>query len=70
MGDVHPENERREIVSIAWYSHRPDWHELVYDNNDYERVPAGLEDAAALAESLKFVAMPDTVGMVHWQHQE
>ena len=56
-------NKGREIVSIEWYSHRLEWHGLVYDDGDYERVPGGLEDAAALAESLKLVLMPDTVGM-------
>ncbi len=67
MSNSQSVNEGREIVGIVWYSHRPEWHELVYDNNDYERVPGGLEDAAGLAESLKLVLMPDTVGMVHWE---
>jgi hypothetical protein len=31
--------------------------------NDYES--RGLEDAAALAEALKLVLIPDTVGLVH-----
>ena len=60
-------SDGREIVSITWYSHRPDWHELVYDNGDYERVPGGVEDAAGLAEALKLELMPERAGMVLWE---
>ena len=38
--------EGREVVSIVWFQHRPDWHELVYLDGDYERVPGSREDAA------------------------
>ena len=60
----------RTIVSIAWYPHRPDWHELTYDNGDYERVPGTLEDAAALAEALKMESVPTRGGSVQWDRQD
>ena len=69
MGNFQPGNEGQEIVSIAGYLHRPDWHELIYDNDAYERVPGGLEDAAALAEALKLEMMPERVGMVEWRRR-
>jgi len=54
-------NEGREIVSIMWFPHRPDWHELVYPDGEFQRVPGTLEDTAALAEALKLelVSTPD-----------
>jgi len=60
-------NEGREIVSIAWYSHRPDWHELLYADGGYERVLGGLETAEALAMALKLERMPHGLGMVQWE---
>jgi len=60
-------NEGREIVSIVWYSHRPDWHELTYADGDFERVPGTLEDAAALAEALKMKLVSDQSGSVRWE---
>ena len=69
MDDFQSVNEEREIVSIEWYPHRPEWHELVYDNGNYERVPGGLEDAAALAEVLKLEPMPESPGMVQWKRK-
>jgi len=59
----------RTIVSIAWYSHRPDWHELTYDTGDVERVPGTLEDAAALAEGLKLELVTTPDGSVQWDRK-
>ena len=59
----------REIVSVIWYPHRPDWHEVVYSDGDFARLPGPLEDTAALAESLglKLVTTPD--GSVQWDRK-
>jgi len=59
-------NEGREIVSIVWYAHRPDWHELVYADGDFQRVPGTLEDAAALAEALQMELGTEEDGSVQW----
>ena len=63
-------NEGREIVSIVWYSYRPDWHELVYSDGDYERVPGSLADATALAEGLQFELVSERGGCVQWERKE
>jgi len=63
-------NDGREIVSIEWYSHRPDWHELTYDDGDVERVPGNLEDAAALAEALKLALAPEGERVVRWERRD
>jgi len=62
-------NDGREIVSIVWYPHRPDWHELSFDNGDFERVPGTLEDAAALAEALKLELVSEQGGRVEWDRK-
>ena len=54
---------KRTAVTIVWYSHRPDWHELVFSDGDYERVPGTLEDAAALAEASR----DGVAGIARWQ---
>jgi hypothetical protein len=64
-----PVIEGREIVSIEWYSHRPDWHELAYSDGDYERVPGGLVDAAALAEALKMELVTERGDTVQWDRK-
>jgi len=60
----------RAIVSIVWYPHRPDWHEVVYSDGDYGRLPGTLDDAAAFAEALglELVTTPD--GSVQWDRKE
>ena len=32
----------REIVSVVWYPHRPDWHEVVYSDGDFSRLAGTL----------------------------
>jgi len=66
MSHVFPVDEGREIVSIVWYSHRPDWHEVVYSDADYRRLPGTLEDAAALAEALGLEVVTSPDGSVQW----
>lgn len=61
-----PVNEGREIVSIVWYSHRPDWHEVVYSDGQYQRLLGTLEDAAALADALRMVLVSDRADVVRW----
>jgi hypothetical protein len=70
MSKVHFVDEGREIASIVWFSHRPDWHELVYSDGADERVPGGLEDAAALAESLKMELIFERGDTVQWDRKE
>ena len=57
----------RTIMSIVWYSHRPDWHELTFETGACERVPGSLEDAAALAEALKMDLVSTFDGSVQWE---
>jgi len=59
----------RTVVSIAWYTHRPDWHEVVYSDGHYARLPGSLKDAAALAEALEMDVVPDQDGNVEWHRQ-
>jgi len=59
----------RTIVSIVWYPHRPDWHEVVYSNGDYERVPGTQADAAALAETLGMELVPTGGTSVQWDRK-
>ena len=60
----------REIVSIVWYPHRPDWHEVVYADGDCQRLPGTLEDAAALAEALRLELVTTPDGSVQWDRKE
>ena len=61
--------EGREPVSVIWYQHRPDWHELVFDDGGYERVPGGLEDAASLSEALKLELVIERGDTVQWDRR-
>jgi hypothetical protein len=58
----------RKIVSIAWYSYRPDWYELSYGDGTFERVPGTQADAQALAERLGMEPQPRS-GHVQWDLQ-
>jgi len=69
MSNGPPVNEGREIVSIMWFPHRPDWHEVVYSDGDSGRLPGTLEDAAALAESLRLEFVTTSDGSVQWDRQ-
>jgi len=62
-------NEGREIVSIMWYPHRPDWHEVVYADGDYQRLPGTLQDAVALAGALKLKLVTTPDGSVQWDRK-
>lgn len=66
MPDV---NKGREIVSIVWYPHRPDWHEVVYSDGYYERVPGNQADAAALAESLGMQWVLQEGTSIQWERK-
>jgi len=70
MGSGSPVNEGRQVVSIVWYPHRPDWHEVVYSDGEYQRYPGTLEDAAALAESLRLELVTTPDGSVQWDRKE
>ena len=61
-------NSEHEIVSIAWYEHRPDWYEVSYDDGDFERVPGGARDADAVAQILGME--PESLpGGVQWERK-
>jgi len=53
----------------VWFPHRPDWHELVYTDGDFERVPGTLADASALAEALKLELVTTPDGSVQWDRK-
>ena len=61
--------EGREIVSVMWFRHRPDWHELLYSDGDYERVLGGLDDASALAQGLKMELVIERGDTVQWDRK-
>jgi hypothetical protein len=58
----------REIVTISWYQHRPDWYELVYADGTFERVPGGEKDADKVAQILGMV--PESLpGGMQWERR-
>jgi len=59
----------REIVSVIWYPHRPDWHEAVYSDGDVARLHGNLEDAATLAETLALELVTTSDGSVQWDRK-
>jgi len=58
------DGELREIVSIVWYPHRPDWHEVIYSDGDVLRLAGALEVAATLAEALALELVTTSDGSV------
>jgi hypothetical protein len=62
-------NSGREIVSIAWYSHRPDWYELSYGDGAFERVPGTQAGAQGLAQTLGMGPPQSRSGSLQWERQ-
>jgi len=59
----------REIVSIVWFPHRPDWHEVVYSDGDFLRLAGTLQDASTLAETLALELITTPDGSVQWDRK-
>jgi hypothetical protein len=60
---------RPTIASIMWVAHRPESHELRYPDGRCEHVQGGLEDAVALAESLRMVLVSTFGDSVSWSQK-
>ncbi len=63
-------NAEREIISIVWYPHRPDWYEVIYADGDFERVPGTQADAKGAAEMLGLGPPQQDSGRTQWESKE
>ena len=62
-----PMHTPRKVISIVWYSYRPDWYELDYVDGHSERIPGTQVDAAALARAGGMKLVPTRDGTVRWK---